>query len=110
MTAGGTTGAVALAVLAPPDPATSSRPVPRRIGVEPLADIVAPVEGRAETACPRIGVEALELFEPASPRDERFSTDAAQRLTGGGPDAADSTATADQQAAVTPSAGKKALM
>jgi hypothetical protein len=98
-----------LAVLAPPDPATSSRPLPRRIGVEPLADIVAPAEGRAETSCPRIGVEALELFEPASPRDKMFCTDAPQRRGGVGPDAADRTA-ADQHAAVTPSAGKKALM
>jgi hypothetical protein len=75
-----------------------------------LADIVAPAEGRAATACRRIGVEALELFEPASPRDEMFWADAPQRLRGVGPDAADRTAAADQQAAVTPSAGKKALM
>jgi hypothetical protein len=41
-----------LAVLTAPDPAASSTPLPRRIGVEPFADIVAPVEGLAATACP----------------------------------------------------------
>jgi hypothetical protein len=41
-----------------------------------------------------IGVEAFELFEPASPRDEVFRAEGPQRVIGFGPDAADRTAAA----------------
>jgi hypothetical protein len=75
-----------------------------------LADIVAPAEGLATMSCRRIGVEAFELFEPASPRDEVFCADAPQRIMGVGPDAADRTTAAEQHTAEKQSALKKVLM
>src|SRR5258706_11671572 len=100
----GTTGADALAVWTPPDPAVSNRSLPRRIGVEPLADIVAPAEGLVTTTGRRIGVEAFELFEPASPRDEMFCAAGPHWVTGIGPDAADSTPAPTHHAAARHSA------
>jgi hypothetical protein len=78
--------------------------------VEPLADSVVPVEGRAAIACPRIGVDAFELFEPASPRSEVCCDNAPQRVIGVGPDAADRTDVAEKHAASTQSALKEVLI
>jgi hypothetical protein len=80
------------------------------MGVEPLADIVAPAEGLATTTWRRIGVEAFELFEPASPRDDTLCAEGPHWVIGVGPEAADRTAAVVNHAAARHSALKDTLM
>src|SRR5882672_3222305 len=62
--------------IAPPASAASRRPFHPLVGVEPLADIVAPYDARALTTWPlRIGVEPFALFEPAEPTNALAETD-----------------------------------
>jgi hypothetical protein len=61
----------------------------RPIGVDPLADIVAPADGLAATACAlRIGVDPFAVLEPARPRTAA-EPGSQRRMSGVGPEAAD---------------------